>query len=100
MSEVHCKNNRDNNYQTKKLIDDMWWKFQERMDKGTDVEAGLHFLGLHFPWAPLSGVSTFQGSSFLGLTFSRDQLKLEHLLWDVSWGLVALVTKPILQVES
>ena len=38
MRDVHCKNNRDNNYQTKKLIDDMWWRFQERMDKGVDPE--------------------------------------------------------------
>lgn len=38
MRDVHCKNNRDNNYQTKKLIDDMWWRFQERMDQGTDPE--------------------------------------------------------------
>jgi hypothetical protein len=38
MRETHCKNNRDANYQTKKLIDDVWWRFQERMDKGEDPE--------------------------------------------------------------
>ena len=38
MREVHCRNNRDNNFQTKKLIDDVWWRFQERMDKGEDAE--------------------------------------------------------------
>lgn len=36
MRDVHCRNNRDNNYQTKKLVDDVWWRFQERMDKGED----------------------------------------------------------------
>ena len=39
MRDVHCRNNRDNNYQTKKLVDDVWWRFQERMDKGEDKEA-------------------------------------------------------------
>lgn len=39
MRNVHCQNNRDNNYQTKKLIDDVWWRFQERMDKGDDLDA-------------------------------------------------------------
>jgi hypothetical protein len=38
MRETHCKNNRDNNYQTKKLIDDVWWRFQERMDGGEDLD--------------------------------------------------------------
>ena len=38
MRDVHCRNNRDNNFQTKKLIDDVWWRFQERMDKGEDAE--------------------------------------------------------------
>lgn len=39
MRDVHCRNNRDNNYQTKKLVDDVWWRFQERMDKGEDKTA-------------------------------------------------------------
>ena len=39
MRDVHCRNNRDNNYQTKKLVDDVWWRFQERMDKGEDKQA-------------------------------------------------------------
>lgn len=39
MRETHCADNRDNNYQTKKLVDDVWWRFQERMDAGEDPAA-------------------------------------------------------------
>ena len=38
MKGTHCKNNLDNNYQTKKLIDDTWWSIRKRMDEGEDME--------------------------------------------------------------
>mmetsp|Transcript_9081 Transcript_9081/g.14421 ORF Transcript_9081/g.14421 Transcript_9081/m.14421 type:complete len:518 (-) Transcript_9081:218-1771(-) len=56
MSTVHCTGNRDNNYQTRKLIDDQWWRFQERIDAGTDAEE-LHAEAVDLALDRVSGLA-------------------------------------------
>ena len=47
---------------TKKLVDDVWWRFQERMDKGEDKEAGTRrrWTSRWTAWRTWSGTSWTQ----------------------------------------